>query len=157
MLHGAKISATLLASSVTSCVTTSTNGFTSAMSSFSASVFFMPMWRTKYCWRFRLLGSTTSKSASTSLATPVRARLSAIFEPRPPSPATPTQPPASAAFSSGLFLEAIIAFSTSRPGIAPRLINTTFEPSFSSKFSFVAKPSRIKISGSLALNLARNL
>ena len=50
-----------------------------------------------------------------------------------------------------------MAFSTSRPGIAPRLINTTFEPSFSSKFSFVAKPSRIKISGSLALNSAKNL
>ena len=50
-----------------------------------------------------------------------------------------------------------MAFSTSRPGITPRLINTTFAPSFISKFSFVAKPSRIKISGSLALNLARNL
>ena len=115
--QGAKISFTLLSSSQRSLVSTLTKGLIKAIFSFKAAVFLIPKSFRKYCWRFRLLASTVSKSHKIIRPTPTRAKAIATDEPSPPSPAMPTQAFFKASFSSGVLREYIISRKSSPFGI----------------------------------------
>ena len=78
----------------------SSQGLICIRMSCSACVLGMPRWGIIYICRLRLVTSTRSKSTRRRCPTPDLARLTAMLDPRPPSPATATE-----AFCSFSFIQ----------------------------------------------------
>ena len=96
--HPEKSSAAFSGVTLTCTVCTSIQGLILEMISRRASVFGMPRCGIVYICRLRLVTSTMSKSTSSKCPTPDLARLTAMLEPRPPSPAMATEAACSFSF-----------------------------------------------------------